>query len=82
MKATTTGIDTYPLELVPAVTLTPDPQQIMVPAERASQPLTLLTRVRYHGTKPAKVSVGLDVAQQAGSFSRSRLSIFPAPAIN
>jgi LmbE family N-acetylglucosaminyl deacetylase len=60
MKATTTGIDTYPLELVPAVTLTPDPQQIMVPAERASQLLTLLTRVRYHGTKPAKVSVGLD----------------------
>jgi LmbE family N-acetylglucosaminyl deacetylase len=60
MKATTTGIDTYPLELIPAVTLTPDPQQIMVPAERASQPLTLLTRVRYHGTKPAKVSVGLD----------------------
>ena len=60
MKATTTGIDTYPLELVPAVTLTPDPQQIMVPAERASQPLTLLTRVRYHGTKAAKVSVGLD----------------------
>ncbi len=60
MKATTTGIDTYPLEFVPAVTLTPDPQQIMVPAERASQSLTLLTRVRYHGTKPAKVSVGLD----------------------
>ncbi len=60
MKATTTGIDTYPLEFVPALTLTPDPQQIMVPAERASQPLTLLTRVRYHGTKSAKVSVGLD----------------------
>jgi LmbE family N-acetylglucosaminyl deacetylase len=60
MKATTTGIGTYPLEFVPAVTLTPDPQQIMVPAERASQSLTLLTRVRYHGTKPAKVSVGLD----------------------
>jgi len=60
MKATTTGIDTYPLELVPAITLTPDPQQIMVPAERASQPLTLLTRVRYHGTQPAKGTVGLD----------------------
>ncbi len=61
MKATTTGIDTYSLEFVPAVTLTPDPQQIMVPAERASQPLTLLTRVRYHGTKPEKVRVGVDV---------------------
>ncbi len=60
MKATTTGIDTYSLELVPAVTLTTDPQQIMVPAERASQPVQLLARVRYHGTKAAKVSVGLD----------------------
>lgn len=60
MKITTTGIDTYSLELVPAVTLTTDPQQIMVPAERASQPVQLLARVRYHGTKAAKVSLGLD----------------------
>jgi LmbE family N-acetylglucosaminyl deacetylase len=63
MKATTTGIDTYPLELVPAVTLTPDPQHIMVPEERARQPVTLLARVRYHGTKPAKVTVGLGAPQ-------------------
>jgi LmbE family N-acetylglucosaminyl deacetylase len=63
MKATTTGIDTYPLELVPDVTLTPDPQQIMVPAERASQPVTLLVRVRYHGTQPAKVTVKLDAPE-------------------
>jgi LmbE family N-acetylglucosaminyl deacetylase len=63
MKATTTGIDTYPLELVPAVTLTPDPQQLMVPSERASEPLTLLTRVRYHGTKPAQVRVGVDAPE-------------------
>jgi hypothetical protein len=61
MKATTTGIDTYPLELVPAITLTPDPQQIMVPAERASQPVTLVARIRYHGTKAEKVRVGVDV---------------------
>ena len=81
MKATTTGIDTYPLELVPAVTLTPDPQQIMVPAERASQPLTLLARVRYHGTKPAKFP-SASMRPKAGSFNRSRRSIFPARAIN
>jgi LmbE family N-acetylglucosaminyl deacetylase len=61
MKATTTGIDTYPLEFVPAVTLTPDPQQIMVPAERASQPVTLVARVRYHGAKSEEVRVGVDV---------------------
>jgi LmbE family N-acetylglucosaminyl deacetylase len=60
MKANTTGIETYPLELVPAVTLTPDPQQIMVPAERATQPVTLLARVRYHGSRPEKVRVGVD----------------------
>ena len=63
MEASTTGIHTYPLSLVPAVTLTVDPQQIMVPTERASEPVKLLARVRYHGTKPAKVAVGLDVPQ-------------------
>ncbi len=61
LKATTTSIETYPLELIPAVTLTPDPQQIMVPAERVSQPVTLVARVRCHGTKPEEVRVGVDV---------------------
>jgi LmbE family N-acetylglucosaminyl deacetylase len=63
MEASTTGIHTYPLSLVPAVTLTVDPQQIMVPTERAAEPVKLLARVRYHGTKPAKVAVGLDAPQ-------------------
>ena len=60
VETTTTGIATYPLELVPAVTLTVEPQQVMVPVRRASEPIKLLARVRYHGTKPAKVAVGLD----------------------
>ena len=63
VEASTTGIHTYPLTLVPAVTLTVDPQQIMVPVEKASEPVNLLARVRYHGTKPAKVAVGLDAPQ-------------------
>jgi LmbE family N-acetylglucosaminyl deacetylase len=74
--AKTTGIETYPLELVPAVTLTVDPAQIMVPVKRETEPITLFARVRYHGTKPAKVEVGLDApqgwnapAQQALDFS-------------
>ena len=61
MAATTTGINTYPLELVPAVTLAAEEPQIMVPLKRASEPETLLARVRYHGTKPEKVSIGIDV---------------------
>lgn len=60
MEAKTTGILTYPLELVPAVTLAVEQPQIMVPAKRASDPVTLLARVRYHGANAAKVSVGFD----------------------
>jgi LmbE family N-acetylglucosaminyl deacetylase len=60
-EAKTTEIVVYPLELVPAVTLTVEPAQVMVPAKRAAAPADLLARVRYHGTKPATVSVGLDV---------------------
>jgi LmbE family N-acetylglucosaminyl deacetylase len=62
-EATTTGIHTYSLELVPAVTITVDPQQVMVPLERAAEPVKLLARVRYHGTQPARVEVGLDAPQ-------------------
>jgi LmbE family N-acetylglucosaminyl deacetylase len=61
MASTTTGILTYPLELVPAVTLTAEQPQIMVPLRRAAEPKTLLARVRYHGAKPAKISVGIDL---------------------
>jgi LmbE family N-acetylglucosaminyl deacetylase len=60
VSATTTGIETYPLELVPAVTLTVEQPQIMVPMKRSGKPLQLLARVRYHGTQAANVSVGLD----------------------
>jgi len=61
--ANTTGIETYQLELVPAVTLTVQPAQVMVPVKRAALPFGLLARVRYHGTKPANVSIGLDAPQ-------------------
>jgi len=60
VQATTTGVATYPLELVAALTLTVEPQQVMVPVQRASEPVKLLARIRYHGTKPAKVEVGVD----------------------
>jgi LmbE family N-acetylglucosaminyl deacetylase len=58
--ATTTQVETFPLELIPAVTLTVDPTEVMLPVKRASEPFQLLARVRYHGTKPAKVDVGMD----------------------
>ena len=60
VAAATTGIRMYQLELVPAVTLTVEPQQVMVPEKRTAMPVKLLARVRYHGPKAAEVSVGLD----------------------
>lgn len=59
-EETTTGTQTYSLELVPAVTLTVEPTQVMMPAQKASAPIDLLARVRYHGTQPTTVTVGLD----------------------
>ncbi len=60
MEATTTGIQTYPLELVPAVTLTVEPKQVMAPEKQAAMPVKLFARVRYHGTAATKVAVGLE----------------------
>lgn len=62
-EAKTTGVETYPLELVPAVTLTVEPAEVMLPVKHDSAPVELLARVRYHGTKPVTVSAGLDAPQ-------------------
>jgi len=55
----TTEVEVFPLELIPAVTLTADPTEVMLPEKRTSEPFELLARVRYHGDRPAKVAIGL-----------------------
>jgi LmbE family N-acetylglucosaminyl deacetylase len=75
-EAKTTAIVVYPLELVPAVTLTVDPREIMRPSPETveqnattvmsggmREPIYLSARVRYHATKPGEVAVGVDVPQ-------------------
>jgi LmbE family N-acetylglucosaminyl deacetylase len=61
--AATTGVEVYPLDLVPAVTVTVDPTQIMVPQKKASAPVTLFARVRYHGRQPVHVGMGIDLPE-------------------
>jgi len=63
IEATTTGIQTYALELVPAVTLTVEPKQVMAPEKQTAMPVKLFARVRYHGTAATKVTVGLEAPQ-------------------
>ena len=77
-EAKTTEIDTYPLELVPAVTLTAEPSQVMIPHKRAAAPFDLLARVRYHGAAKATVDVGIDPPEGWGVSPISPLA-FSSP---
>ncbi|HLW82784.1 MAG TPA: PIG-L family deacetylase [Candidatus Acidoferrales bacterium] len=57
---TSTTVETMPLALVPAVTISVDQQQIMLPVNRPARAFQLLERVSYHGTAPAHVELGVD----------------------
>lgn len=60
IHATSTSVDTFPLTLVPAVTLTIEPKQVMAAESREGAPIELLARVRYHATSAAKVELGVN----------------------
>jgi LmbE family N-acetylglucosaminyl deacetylase len=60
VRATSTGADVMPLELVPAATLAVEPRQFVLREKQATKPLEVFARVHHYGTKPTKVSVGLD----------------------
>ena len=74
IHATSTSVDTFPLTLVPAVTLTIEPKEVMVPEARAGQPIELLARVRYHATSAAKVELGVKAPEG--------WSVAPLPALD
>lgn len=56
---TSTTAETLPLEIVPAVTLTIEPDQIMLPMDRPKRAFELLARVSYHGSGKAQVATGV-----------------------
>ncbi|HKF52308.1 MAG TPA: PIG-L family deacetylase [Candidatus Acidoferrales bacterium] len=58
---TSTTVETMPLELVPAVTLSVDPTEVMLPVNRQSRSFQLLARIHYHGKSTAHVEVGVGV---------------------
>ncbi|MGH9704141.1 MAG: PIG-L family deacetylase, partial [Candidatus Acidiferrales bacterium] len=60
VQVTSTEVLIYPLELVPAVTLHVAPEQIMLRQDQPARQLELLARVRYHGSAPADVAVGVE----------------------
>jgi LmbE family N-acetylglucosaminyl deacetylase len=61
ITATSTSVVRVPLRLVPAYTLSVDPQQTVEVLNAAHKPFDVLLRVHSYSTKPATISVGLDV---------------------
>jgi len=59
-RASTTRVDTLPLVLVPAVTLTPEPRQFVIATNRLPKQLELRARVRHYGDGLAEVTAGVD----------------------
>jgi LmbE family N-acetylglucosaminyl deacetylase len=59
-RVTSTRVDELPLVLVPAVTLTPEPQQFIVAEKQPAKPLELLVRVHHYGRAAASVVAGVE----------------------
>jgi LmbE family N-acetylglucosaminyl deacetylase len=63
VQANSTEVLTYPLSLVPAVSLIVEPRQIMLQRNQSAKPVELLARVRYHGTPAADIAAGFDAPE-------------------
>ena len=61
VEATSTSVVRVPLRIVPAYTLSVQPEQTVEVLGAPRKPFDVLLRVHSYSTKPAKVSVGLDV---------------------
>ncbi len=59
--ASSTTVSRVPLRVVPAYTLVVDPDQVVEVLNQARKPFDILLRVHSYSTKPATVSIGLDV---------------------
>ena len=60
-SATSTSVVRVPLRIVPAYTVAVEPAQMVEVLNAQHKPFDIFLRVHSYSTKPAKVSVGLDV---------------------
>jgi LmbE family N-acetylglucosaminyl deacetylase len=61
IDSSSTSVQLVPLRLVPAYTLAVEPKQTVEVLRATHEPFDVLLRVHSYSTKPAKVSIGLDV---------------------
>ncbi|HKO03135.1 MAG TPA: PIG-L family deacetylase [Candidatus Acidoferrales bacterium] len=60
VRASSTQVETLPLQIVPRVTLTLEPREMLVPPSRRGALLEVVARVHYYGSAPAQMEVQLD----------------------
>src|SRR2546425_239110 len=60
-QATTTTVLSYPLRIVPAMSVTVEPQQFVVVESRQPKQFELFARVHSFAQSPSKVNVGVEV---------------------
>jgi LmbE family N-acetylglucosaminyl deacetylase len=61
IEASSTRVDRVPLRMVPAYTLTVQPEQAVAVLAKKHAPFDILLRVHSYATQPHKINVGLDV---------------------
>jgi len=61
VAATSTSVTRVPVRLVPAYTLAVEPSQVVAVIGQNRKPFDVLLRIHSYSTKPATISVGLDV---------------------
>jgi LmbE family N-acetylglucosaminyl deacetylase len=74
IEATSTSIVRVPLRIVPAYTLSVDPQQSVEVLNAPRKPFDVLLRVHSYSTKPAKISAGIDVPDGLKASAPATLS--------
>jgi LmbE family N-acetylglucosaminyl deacetylase len=61
VASTSTSVARVPLRIVPAYTLTVEPRQVVEVLDAKHKPIDVFLRVHSYATKPARMTVGLDV---------------------
>ncbi len=61
VRASSTQVEMLPLQIVPRVTLTLEPREILVPPSRRGRELEEVVRVHYYGSAPAQMEVEMTV---------------------
>jgi LmbE family N-acetylglucosaminyl deacetylase len=61
LRLTSTSAEELPLRVVPAVTLSIEPQSVVLPSASPRRQIELLVRVRHYSTAREKITVGVDL---------------------